>query len=100
MRAQSPVVSPAGRTETPDPLRPNALDPGFHDVPAGPARTGRAARHDLLRHALAAEAGAGAGGGDHSAHDGQDDEDAPEDNRHVAEDQAAGRQPVAALPGL
>jgi hypothetical protein len=27
----------AGRSETGDPLRPNALEPEFHAVPAGPA---------------------------------------------------------------
>jgi hypothetical protein len=33
--------TPAGRTETGDSLRQNALDPGFHGVPAGLAHPGR-----------------------------------------------------------
>ena len=33
----------AQRTETPDSLRQHALDPGFHDVPAGPAHPDRGA---------------------------------------------------------
>jgi hypothetical protein len=33
----------AGRHETGDPLRQDALDPGFHGVPAGPARMDREA---------------------------------------------------------
>jgi len=34
---------PAARTETGHSLRQNALDPGFHRVPAGPAHPERAA---------------------------------------------------------
>jgi hypothetical protein len=33
--------TPAGRTETGDSLRQNALDPGFHRVPAGSAHPDR-----------------------------------------------------------
>jgi hypothetical protein len=33
--------TPVGRHETGDSLRQNALDPGFHGVPPGPARTDR-----------------------------------------------------------
>src|SRR5690242_17390782 len=36
-----PGRSAAGRNETPDPLRQDALDPGFHWVRAGPAHPGR-----------------------------------------------------------
>jgi hypothetical protein len=32
---------PAGRYETGNPLRQNALDPGFHSVPVDPAYTNR-----------------------------------------------------------
>ena len=35
--------TPARRSETGVPLRQNALDPGFHGVPAGPARPERGA---------------------------------------------------------
>jgi hypothetical protein len=35
--------TPAGRDETGLPVRSNALEPGFHGVPAGPAHPDRAA---------------------------------------------------------
>jgi len=53
---ERPAGRPPERTGSGIPLRQNALDPGFHGVPAGPAYPGARERELGLAYRIAAEA--------------------------------------------